>query len=1601
MSNIEQNVVQMTFDNSNFEKNVQTSMLSLDNLKASLNLGNAASGLASSIQTISGRFSTMGIIGVTALQNITNSAINTGKRMLASLTIDPVKTGLSEYEEKINSIQTILMGAKNADGTAVSLEQVKEKLEELNTYSDKTIYSFKDMTSNIGKFTNAGVDLDTAVKAIQGVANEAAVSGANAQQASHAMYNFSQALSAGYVKLIDWKSIENAGMATQEFKQQLLDSAVAAGTVKKTADGMYEVLTKNGQGSNMKETINATKNFNDSLGYQWMTTEVLTSTLSKYTDETTAIGKKAFAAATEVKTFTQLLDTLREAAQSGWALTWEYIIGDFNEAKKLWTAVNNEISAIIDANADERNALVKGWKELGGRDILGKGIVNVWTSIKTIASDVQEAFRDIFPPMTSKQLLNLTKGFEHLTDTISTFLTLNSGNLTYTFRGIFAALDIGVQLLSGFVRAIRPLVGSLLPKAASGFLETTGSIGDFITSIDKTIKKNDIFYKTFKKIVDFIMGSTPFKVLSDGLGNLSSVFDTVFGKLSGFIGKIKEFFTNLTSESENSVSKTSGVFTTLFNILSLVGTALKNTAKTIGDAFTKAFEGFNADSAQGLVNGGILTAIALGIKKFVDLLTGSAKDLTGLSVVKSIKETLSGVQEAFQSFQQNMKAGSLLKIATAIGVLALSLVVLSGIDSEKMGNAVAGITALFADLIGSLLIFEQLSSGTGMKGISMAATAMTKLSVSVLILSMAMKKISDIPADQLGNSVAAIAGLSAILVGTAVALDRFGGKKAAKAAKGMITMSIAVNILAIALDKLGQMNPDQMAQGLGGVGALLAEVAAFLVVAKYGKLGVTTGAAILIIAESLKVLTGVVSVFGEMNIDQLKQGMIAIGALLAMFGAFAKFTSGSKGILGSSVALVIMAEAIKMLVAPLSSFGSMSLDQISNSIIMLAASLAALVISARAMSGAVAGAAAMLIMSVALNALTPVLMQFSQMSLTEIAKALGVLAGSLAIFGAAGYLLAPVAPILLLIAGAMALFGIGITAVGAGILMLSAGLTAFAGALAANVASIVASIGIAVAGLVGFVPMVATAIAQGILIFATTLLAGTAQLVPAAVALGMAILNGIKTLAPMLIEVAFLLITSLMQGIADNIERIVVLAGDIVTGFINGLAVMLPQIVEAGTNFIISLIDSMAVSIDTNGPRIINAFRNIFASLGGLILEVIATIAEHIPGVGSTIANALRGAKTELTKNLNPGDAKKKATAYKKGASEGVKGLSDEVGKEAGKASKNFGKELDNGDAKKKAEKVKKDAIKAISGLDTEYSKEATKANKALSSGLSGESGDIKNATNKLSKSAKIKVKSNESSKEGEKLGTEFSKGISKSEGKVKKASESIASKGASGAKSKRGEFYSAGSYTASGLLSGLESKRGALYAKGASLASSFNSGYKNNLHVHSPSRVMMWNGQMTVLGLIKGIDKSLPSAAASAKSLAVSVKDAMVNQLSAVAEAFDQDLSYEPVISPVLDLGNVHSGLSSLNKSLGAKRTLSVSPMVVDSSPTIARSISEIQNGASTSDVVNAISKLRNDIGNIQANNYNVNGITYDDGSNIVQAIETLVRETIIEGRA
>lgn len=369
MSSIDERVVEMQFRNDQFEQGIKKSLISLENLKKGLNLDKSSKSLsnlestaknfsmknlASDVASISDRFSTMGIIGMTALQNITNSAIATGKTLMSALTIDPVKSGFQEYETQINSVQTILA---NTESKGTTLDQVNAALDELNHYADMTIYNFTEMTRNIGTFTAAGVDLDTSVQAIKGIANLAAVSGSNSQQASTAMYQLSQALAAGTVKLQDWNSVVNAGMGGQVFQDALKETARVHGVA-------------------IDQMIKDEGSFRETLSKGWLTSSILTETLSKftgdlnesqlktmgYTDEQIAsiikMGQTANDAATKVKTFTQLFDTLAEAMQSGWTQSWEYIVGDFDQAKESLTVVSDTLSDIINNSANKRNDLL-------------------------------------------------------------------------------------------------------------------------------------------------------------------------------------------------------------------------------------------------------------------------------------------------------------------------------------------------------------------------------------------------------------------------------------------------------------------------------------------------------------------------------------------------------------------------------------------------------------------------------------------------------------------------------------------------------------------------------------------------------------------------------------------------------------------------------------------------------------------------------------------------------------------------------------------------------------------------------------------------------------------------------------------------------------------------------------------------------------------------------------------------------------------------------------------------------------------------------------------------------------------------------------------
>lgn len=368
---IDSKVVEMRFDNKDFEANTRTTMSTLDKLKAKLHFPGASkgleeigqtakrvdfSGMSSGIQTVQMKFSALQVMGITALQNITNAAISAGKQLTDAITIDPVKDGFAEYETQMNSVQTILANTQK-EGT--NIDQVNKALKELNTYADQTIYNFTEMTRNIGTFTAAGVKLDDSVSAIKGIANLAAVSGSTSQQASTAMYQLSQALAAGKVQLMDWNSVVNAGMGGQVFQDALI----------RTSEHLQ---------TGAKQAIEAYGSFRESLTEgEWLTTDVLTETLNQIAgayskedliaqgysesqaEEIVKLADTATDAATKVKTFTQLINTLKEALGSGWTESWQIIIGDFEEAKEVWTKVSDVLGGFIQKSSEARNAILK------------------------------------------------------------------------------------------------------------------------------------------------------------------------------------------------------------------------------------------------------------------------------------------------------------------------------------------------------------------------------------------------------------------------------------------------------------------------------------------------------------------------------------------------------------------------------------------------------------------------------------------------------------------------------------------------------------------------------------------------------------------------------------------------------------------------------------------------------------------------------------------------------------------------------------------------------------------------------------------------------------------------------------------------------------------------------------------------------------------------------------------------------------------------------------------------------------------------------------------------------------------------------------------
>ena len=1307
---VEKRIVEMRFDNQQFEKGVQTTMGTLDKLKHSLKLDGATkgledvdkavkginiSGLSSAVETVKSRFSALEVVAITALANITNSVVNAGKKLVDSFTLEPIHQGFAEYELKMGSVQTIMAS------TGADIKTVNGYLEELNTYSDKTIYSFSDMTSSIGKFTNAGVSLDDAVKAIKGISNEAAVSGANANEASRAMYNFAQALSSGAVKLIDWKSIENANMATVEFKQSLLDTALAMGTVVKVGD-KYQSTTTDAQGK-ISDLFTATSMFNDSLSSQWMTTDVLVQTLGNYaTDvrEMTAaekkayeeklrgigyteeqikaieeLGQKAFDSAQDVKTFSQLMDALKGAAGSGWAQTFEILFGDLEEAKVLWTSVSQVVGGFIGQSSKARNDMLQGWKDLGGRQALIESVQNAFSGLMSVVKPVGEAFREIFPATTSEQLINLTKGLKEFTSHLK-LSDKDSQNLKNTFKGLFAVLDLVKQGIGALVKAVFPMTKGL-GSLGSGVLSVTGKIGEWLVSLDQAAKKSDVFNQTIQKFHD----------------KVSPILKSVKGHIDGTVVAIKKFaethfnvpdtsglmsvadklkariepFKKIGEVAKEAMGKLVDAFKASAPVLANLGGIIVDALGKVIDGIMKALRGEGFDSLIDLLNGGIVTGIGVGIMKFIKNLTGlesTADDAIGgfAGIIEGFKGAINGAKETLADFQASLKADILMKIAGSIAVLAGSLLVLSLIDSDKLGGALASISILFAELAASMALFDKTLSGQ--KGLNKFGMAMIEMSAAILVLASALKKIASIDSDKLAGALVGITVLIGEMVAASLALSKWGGKIKTSAVS-MILFAEAINILANAVGKLGALDTDKLTKGLVGVGVLMAELAAFMVASKFGNFKATQGLAIIELSAALLILEKSVSGFGSMDIETIKKGLTGVGVILAEVAGFSVIAGKAKHILSSATALTVIgaamlifgkaikdigslsietigkgligiggalaavavavnlmpknmvgiglgllevAAALKIIGSVIQDAGGMKWEEIGKGMVVLAGSMTILAVALNAMKGTLGGASAMLVMSAALAVFTPVLKSLGSMSLAEIGKGLLALAGAFTVLGIAGAVLGPMVPAILGLSGALALLGVAVAACGVGILAFSAGLASLAVSGVAGVTALVAALEILIVGVLGIIANSATAIAGAVK------------------AIILAIVDVIVECAPPIAEGVLTLIEEVLKSLAEHGPNIVTYLMDFLIGVINAIAARLPELIKAAVNligaFFKGVVDALK-GIDTNvllegivGIGLLSAIMLALSAVAGLIPGAMAGVL----GMGVVIA---------------------------------------------------------------------------------------------------------------------------------------------------------------------------------------------------------------------------------------------------------------------------------------------------------------------------------------------------------------------------------------------
>lgn len=1093
---VDERVVQMQFDNSQFERNVSTSMSTLDKLKRSLNLsgaakglselGNAAkgismNGLGSAVDTVRTKFSALQVIGVTALANITNSAVNAGKRIVNALTLEPVMTGFQEYETQMGAIQTILANTQSKGST---LNDVNKALDELNHYADKTIYNFTEMTRNIGTFTAAGIDLKTSVSAIQGIANLAAVSGSTSQQASTAMYQLSQALAAGTVKLMDWNSVVNAGMGGEIFQNAL----------KKTSEELK---------TGAEAAIKAKGSFRESLSEGWLTSQVLTETLKKFTtsganeyiaeytglsvdaiqaaldsaeaqygeadaisyaakalaeksgknqqeiEDVLKMAKTAEDAATKVRTFGQLWDTLKEAAQSGWTSTWQIIVGDFEEATDFLTRLSEGIGGFLQGMSDARNQFLSEGLSSGWKQLLNLGIGDeegYKESIKSVAKEHGVAFDQMIMDEGSFSKA-LKKGLKEGTIT-SDMLSESVTGLADKIRG----MSQEERAASGYTSEMMVT----LEKLEAGLKDGSISMDEFAEKIIKPSGRENLIDALFNSANAFMSVVKPIKEAfleifpTDDLG--SRIYD--------FTTRLKDFTAGL-SLSGKAAEKVKSIFKNVFANLKLVkdaiGEGLSNAfkgiiaiAKPIKDAFSEVFEmmkpedlakittAFSDFTKKFIINGETaakLKDIFKDVFTNVDVLRKAIGE--GLiNVFKGLLTIVKPIAKAFSEVFNTVDTSGVKKIADAFVNFTKKLI-LSEESADKVRRAFKGIFSVF-DIFRKILgsVAQAIAKLFNADGVSSLGDLLLTAAASIgdfftslnqgfdeSGLSGVLSKIVSGISSLISGATEHMSGFSDVFSFVGSTITKVAGKiwGAFKTVFGWISDNVSAGDIFAGLAGGGIFVTAKKLSGLiekikeafdklfgdkeNGIKGKFADVMDSVHETLSTFQDGIKVSSIVAIAVAVGILSASMKAISDLDVGQITKSLFAIGAMLGMLSitmnSISKTLSGlgSAGLLKAGASLVLVAAAVAILAGAMKKLADLSLGDIAKGLIALGGGLLELSLGLKIIDKtkiSLRTSIAMVALAASCSILADALKKFSDLSMDEIGRGLVGMGGALA-----------------------------------------------------------------------------------------------------------------------------------------------------------------------------------------------------------------------------------------------------------------------------------------------------------------------------------------------------------------------------------------------------------------------------------------------------------------------------------------------------------------------------------------------------------------------------------------------------------------------------